>query len=152
MKKENQKLKKASVYHIIEAVGKLYKVPTASREDMITLSHYLDEHDLLPWYAEDIRVFPWITDVVDAVFRAKKNDPLIQEMVMFPGDVMWAKDLIRSGGQGIWLVFAEDAEDTVSHFHHALRGYSPTMLVSHIKMDDATYRLAAIQASTLQKI
>ncbi len=144
------KLRKASETYVIGTVSKLFGVPTSCRDSLSSVALHLDRMEVLPWLAEDIRLYPWEPDVAASIFTVDKNCPLVQEMVMFAGDVMWVRDSVRKGPDGLWLAFAEDAADSDSNFAHALRGYTPTMIVSHIDVDGDYYRLVAIQAKTLK--
>jgi len=147
-----QTVRKASAHVITQAVGKLFKVPTTNRGSMEDVAAFMDEQEALPWVVSDITVCPWEVDVAASVYTRDLDCPLLQELIMFPGDIKWVRDTQRTSGQSMWLAFAESARDTDSHFIHALRGYAPTMLVSHVDVADETYRLVALHANTLTKI
>jgi len=154
MKKKKTKVtqpRKTTVNHVTSAVGTLFGIPTAHRGSMAELSIALDAKGVLPWLAVDIRLFPYMVDVARSVINCDKDCPLIQELVVYAGDVMWVKDSVRKSKGGMWLAFAEEADDQDSHFVHALKGYYPTMIVSAMQVGDTMYRLCCIHLETLTK-
>lgn len=107
-----------------------------------------DESDAaprVPWCMTDVRLYPWVEDVGQSMFKCDKRDELIISLVADPGTVYLVNDSALPGKKGLWLVVADDAGNEDNNAGYAISRAPVLMFTNHVFVDDNVYTISAIQ-------
>jgi hypothetical protein len=110
-----------------------------------------DESDAaqhVPWSMTEVRLYPWVEDVGQVLFKCGKKDELVIALVAAPGTVFLVNDSGISGRNGLWLVVADDAGNGDNNAGYAVASAPVMMLTNHAFFDDNTYTISAIQLTS----
>lgn len=104
--------------------------------------------ELVPWSLTEMRLYPWVEDVGQVVFKCKKTEELIITLVADPGTVYIVNDSAISGKDGLWLLIADDAGNGDNNAGYAAASAPVLMLTNHAFFPDNTYTIVAIQLTS----
>ncbi len=96
----------------------------------------------------EVRLYPWVEDVGQVLFKCGKKDELVIALVAAPGTVFLVNDSGISGRNGLWLVVADDAGNGDNNAGYAVASAPVMMLTNHAFFDDNTYTISAIQLTS----
>lgn len=147
---KKQNLRKASESHVVSAMCQAFGIPKAKADTFNEALKALDELEILPWRAEGSVMFPYEVDIVDSIYFGKSNCEVISQLVVCLDELHFVRDGVRSGKAGLWLCFAEDADD-VGQLPHLLRSCSPRVIINHVNLGESVYRVFAVSAPTIAR-
>ncbi len=148
MKKQTFK-RAASEAGVARMVARIFGVP--GTDHWHEAAQRADESEAasnVPWSLTEVRLYPWMENVCETLFKCRTKDELIIELVSSPGTVFLVNDAAISGKEGLWLIVADDAGNGDNNAGYAVASAPVLMLTNHAFFPDNTYSISAIQLSS----
>jgi len=147
-KKKEVKLRKAQEGYIFSGIAQCFGLTQSACTTKANTFEALNECQMFPWDANSTKLFAWEVDIHESIMKGNVDCPAVMEMLLFPGEVMFVRDGLRGTKRGLWVAFAEPAED-YHNLPHLLQSCSAKVVINHVNSDGAIYRLVAMPADSM---